>query len=51
MQLAVQWVVRWVVWVWHPLRRQEASALAQASLPVAGSIRHATVRNQPDSLQ
>ena len=51
MQLAVQLAVRWGVRVWHPLRPQEASALVQASLPVAGSIRHATVRNQPDSLQ
>ena len=51
MQLAVQLAVRWGVRVWHPLRPQEASALVQASLPVAGSIRHATARNQPDSLQ
>ena len=51
MQLAVRWAVGWVVRVWHPLRPQETSALAQASLPVAGSIRLATARNQPDYLQ
>ena len=47
----MQLAVRWVVWAWHPLRPQGPSALAQASLLVAGSIRLATARNQPDSLQ